>query len=124
MKWTSIVADASFFSPAPLLIAGWVKWVRATEPRGWRRNVIAVGLGSASISCLCLYGVVLYLKKSSHWLLERVHAGLRMGCVQLAGVRPSADFGIGWQGGLARVPCVRGGRAGVVVDRVFRSLSD
>lgn len=46
---------------------GWARWVRATEPRGWRRNVIAVGLGSASISCLCLYGVVLYLK--------RVHIG-------------------------------------------------
>ncbi len=64
MKWSSIVADAIFFFPAPLLVVGWARWVPATEPRGWRRNVIAVGLGSASLSCLCLYGVVLYVQKA------------------------------------------------------------
>jgi len=29
---------------------------------GWRQKVIAGGLGLASVSCACLYGVVLYLR--------------------------------------------------------------
>jgi hypothetical protein len=65
VRWPSIVGDAIFFSPAPLLLVGWVKWLRVSvRPRGWRQNVVVVGLGSASVSCLCLFSVVLYLQKA------------------------------------------------------------
>ena len=65
MKWLSIVGDAIVFSPGPLLVVGWVKWLRVSVwPRGWRQSAVAAGLGAASISCFCLYGVVLYLQKA------------------------------------------------------------
>lgn len=65
MKWTSVVGDAIFFSPGPLLVWGWVKSVwMSSQSCGWRQNIIKLGLGAASVSSLCLYAVVLYLQKA------------------------------------------------------------
>ena len=46
------------FSPCILLVFGWVRWWRVRVPRYWRNDVIAWGLATASISALCLYGVL------------------------------------------------------------------
>jgi hypothetical protein len=50
------------FSPCALLAVGWVRWWRVPPPRNWQRNAIAYGLATASISALCLYGVLSYIQ--------------------------------------------------------------
>ncbi len=53
-----IAAYTLAFSPCALLIFGWVRWWRVRPPRSWRNYALAWGLAAASISALCLYGVV------------------------------------------------------------------
>jgi len=50
------------FSPSVLLIFGWVRWWGARPSRYWRNDAIAWGLAAASISALCLYGVLSYIQ--------------------------------------------------------------
>jgi hypothetical protein len=50
------------FSPCALLVVGWVRWCRVPPPRNWQRNAIAYGLATASMSALCLYGVLSYIQ--------------------------------------------------------------
>jgi hypothetical protein len=50
------------FSPCVLLIFGWVRWWRVRSPQHRRNYAIAWGLATASISALCLYGVVSYVQ--------------------------------------------------------------
>jgi hypothetical protein len=57
-----IVGYTLFFSPCVLLIFGWVRWWRVRPPRYRRNYAIAWGLATASISALCLYGVVSYVQ--------------------------------------------------------------
>lgn len=52
------VAEVLVFSPCILLLFGWVRWRGVPRPRFWRNHVIAWGLAAASISALCLYGVL------------------------------------------------------------------
>jgi hypothetical protein len=63
MNWYSIAGDLIFFSPIILLPLGWARWVRtSSSPRGWRQRLVALGMVCASISCVCSFGVVLYLR--------------------------------------------------------------
>jgi hypothetical protein len=57
-----IVAYMLIFSPCVLIIFGWVRWWRVRPPRFWRNYAIAWGLATASISVLCLYGVLSYVQ--------------------------------------------------------------
>lgn len=57
-----VVASMLVFSPCALLAFGWVRWCRVRPPRHWRDQAIAWGLGAASISALCLYGVLSYVQ--------------------------------------------------------------
>jgi len=58
----AIVGNMLVFSPFVLLIFGWVRWWRVRPPRNWRNYAIAWGLAAASISALCLYGVLSYIQ--------------------------------------------------------------
>jgi len=62
VNWYSIAGDVIFFSPIILLPSGWLRWFRVPASRGWRQYIVAAGLGCASISCACSFGVVLYLQ--------------------------------------------------------------
>lgn len=63
MNRLSIAGDVIFFSSALLLPLGWLRWFRRQGPPcGWRQYSVVVGLGCASISCVCSFGVVLYLR--------------------------------------------------------------
>ena len=62
VKWYTIVAYMLVFSPSLLLTFGWVRWWRVRPPRYWRYYAIAWGLATASISALCLYGVLSYVQ--------------------------------------------------------------
>lgn len=66
-----IAGNMLVFSPCMLLVFGWVRWWRGRPPRHWRNYAIAWGLATASISALCLYGV--------------------LSCVQLAHIGPSNE---------------------------------
>ena len=57
-----IVGNMLVFSPFMLLVFGWVRWWRVGPPRYWRNYAIAWGLATASISALCLYGVISYVQ--------------------------------------------------------------
>jgi hypothetical protein len=57
-----IVGNMLVFSPCVLLAFGWVRWWRVRPPRNWRNYAIAWGLATASISALCLYGVLSYVQ--------------------------------------------------------------
>jgi hypothetical protein len=57
-----IVANMLVFSPCVLLIFGWVRWWRVRSLQYWRSHAIACGLATASISTLCLYGVISYIQ--------------------------------------------------------------
>lgn len=60
----NIAAYILLFSPALLLVFGWMRWSYA-QPRGhWRNYAIAWGLATASLSALCLYGVISYVQLS------------------------------------------------------------
>ena len=50
------------FSPCALLTVGWVRWWRVPLPRHRRSYAVAYGLATASISALCLYGVLSYIQ--------------------------------------------------------------
>jgi hypothetical protein len=50
------------FSPCALLTVGWVRWWRAPPPRNWRSYAVGYGLATASVSALCLYGVLSYIQ--------------------------------------------------------------
>jgi hypothetical protein len=54
-----IVGNLFVFSPSVLLTFGWVRWWRFRLPRNYS---IARGLAAASVSALCLYGVVSYIQ--------------------------------------------------------------
>jgi hypothetical protein len=49
-------------SPCALLAVGWVRWWRVPPPRNWRSYAVAYGLATASVSALCLYGVLSYIQ--------------------------------------------------------------
>ncbi len=49
-------------APCVLLAFGWVRWWRVSSSRHWRSYAIAWGLAAASISTLCLYGVIFYIQ--------------------------------------------------------------
>jgi hypothetical protein len=57
-----IIGNMLVFSPSMLLIFGWMRWGRVRPPRYWRNDAIALGLATASISALCLYGVLSYVQ--------------------------------------------------------------
>jgi hypothetical protein len=57
-----IVAYTLISAPPVLLTFGWVRWWRVRPPRNWRNYAVALGLAAASISTLCLYGVVSYVQ--------------------------------------------------------------
>jgi|SRR5215475_11015860 len=71
------------FSPSLLLTFGWVRWWRVRPPRYWRYYAIAWGLATASISALCLYGVLSYVRLV-HIGYSKEHrlamAGFYVGC--------------------------------------------
>jgi hypothetical protein len=78
-----IVAYMLVFSPCVLLIFGWVRWWRGYPPRYWRNYAIAWGLATASISVLCLYGVLSYVQLGhiGHSNEHRLAiAGVYVGC--------------------------------------------
>jgi len=58
----SIVGNIFVFSPCVLLTFGWVRWWRVRLSRDWRNYAIAWGLATASISAMCLYGVLSYIQ--------------------------------------------------------------
>jgi hypothetical protein len=71
------------FSPCVLLVFGWVRWWRVRPPRYWRNYAIAWGLATASISALCLYGVLSYVQLGhiGHSNEHRLAiAGVYVGC--------------------------------------------
>jgi hypothetical protein len=57
-----IVGNTLVLSPCMLLVFGWVRWWRVHPPRYWRNYAIAWGLATASMSALCLYGVLFYVQ--------------------------------------------------------------
>lgn len=57
-----IAGNMLVFSPCVLLIFGWVRWWRVRLPWYWRNYSIAWGLATASISAVCLYGVLSYIQ--------------------------------------------------------------
>jgi hypothetical protein len=57
-----MLAHMLAFSPCALLIVGWVRWRRVPPPRRWQSYAVAYGLATASISALCLYGVLSYIQ--------------------------------------------------------------
>ena len=57
-----IVAYMLAFSPCALLTVGWVRWCRVPSPRNWRSYAVGYGLATASVSALCLYGVLSYIQ--------------------------------------------------------------
>jgi hypothetical protein len=57
-----VVGDTIVLSPGLLLVFGWVRWWRVQSPRHWRNSAIAWGLATASMSALCLYGVLFYVQ--------------------------------------------------------------
>ena len=79
----NMLAYILVFSPCVLLTLGWVRWWRVRPPRHWRNYAIAWGLGTASISALCLYGVLSYVRLAniSHADEHRLAiAGVCVGC--------------------------------------------
>lgn len=79
----NIAAYILLFSPGLLLVFGWMRWSYA-QPRGhWRNYAIAWGLAAASLSALCLYGVISYVQLS-HIGRSTEHrlaiAGVCVGC--------------------------------------------
>jgi hypothetical protein len=70
-------------SPCVLLTFGWLRWWRVGSSRYWRNYAIAWGLAAASISALCLYGVISYIQLS-HMDSSNEHrlaiAGVYVGC--------------------------------------------
>jgi hypothetical protein len=78
-----MVASVLVFSPCVLLTFGWVRWWRVRPPRYWRNYAIAWGLGTASISALCLYSVLSYVQLA-HIGYSNEHrlaiAGFYVGC--------------------------------------------
>lgn len=77
-----ILAYVLVCSPCVLLIFGWVGWRRVRPPR-WRNYAIAWGLAAASISVLCLYGVLSYIQLANigHSNEHRLAiAGVYVGC--------------------------------------------
>jgi len=78
-----IVGNMLVFSPCVLLIFGWVRWWRVRPPRYWRNYAIAWALATASISALCLYGVLSYVQLAhiGHSNEHRLAiAGVYVGC--------------------------------------------
>jgi hypothetical protein len=57
-----MVAYLLLFSPCVLLVFGWLRWWRVRPPRHSRNYAIGLGLATASISALCLYGVLSYVQ--------------------------------------------------------------
>jgi hypothetical protein len=78
-----IVGNMLVFSPCMLLVFGWVRWWRVCPPKYWRNYAIAWGLAAASISALCLYGVLSYVQLA-HIGFANEHrlavAGVYAGC--------------------------------------------
>jgi hypothetical protein len=71
------------FSPCALLTIGWVRWWRVPPPRRSRSYAVAYGLAAASISALCLYGVVSYIQLAHMSDLNEhrlATAGVYVGC--------------------------------------------
>jgi len=77
------VAEILVFSPSFLLALGWLRWWRVPPPRSWRNYAIAWALATASISALCLYGILLFVQ-FAHLGHPNEHrlaiAGVRVGC--------------------------------------------
>jgi hypothetical protein len=57
-----LVGNTLVLSPCMLLVFGWVRWWRVHPPRNWRNYAIGWGLATASMSALCLYGVLFYVQ--------------------------------------------------------------
>jgi len=57
-----IVAYMLVSAPFVFLFFGWVRWRHSCLPKDWRDYAIAWGLATASISALCLYGVLSYVQ--------------------------------------------------------------
>ena len=78
-----MLAYALVLSPCLLLSFGWVRWWRTRTPRHWRNYAVAWGLAAASISALCLYGVLSYIQLANvgHSNEHRLSiAGVYVGC--------------------------------------------
>jgi hypothetical protein len=78
-----IAGNMLVFSPCMLLVFGWVRWWRGRPPRYWRNYAIAWGLATASISALCLYGVLSYVQLAHIGDLNEHRlaiAGVYVGC--------------------------------------------
>ena len=79
----NMLAYILVFSPCVLLTFGWVRWWRVRPPRHWRNYAVAWGLAAASISALCLYGVLSYIRLANigHSNEHRLAiAGVYVGC--------------------------------------------
>ena len=79
----NMLAYALLLSPGVLLTFGWVRWLRVGSPRYWRNYAVAWGLAGASISALCLYGLLSYIQLAhiGHSNEHRLAiAGVYVGC--------------------------------------------
>jgi len=78
-----MLGNVLVFSPCVLLTVGWVRWWRVRPPGNWRNYAVAWGLATASISALCLYGVLSYVQLA-HIGRSNEHrlaiAGVYVGC--------------------------------------------
>jgi hypothetical protein len=79
----NMLAYVLVLSPCMLLTFGWVRWWRVRSPQHWRNYAVASGLAAASISALCLYGVLSYIQLANigHSNEHRLAiAGVYVGC--------------------------------------------
>ena len=79
----NMLAYMLVLSPCVLLGFGWVRWWRSRPPRAWRNYAVVWGLAAASVSALCLYGVLSYIQLANigHSNEHRLAiAGVYVGC--------------------------------------------
>jgi hypothetical protein len=62
-----LLGDLLCLTPLFLLCLGWLRWFRVPVKEGtrkWRNYAIGMGLTFASVSCVCILGVILYLRSA------------------------------------------------------------
>jgi hypothetical protein len=79
----TMIGNLLVFSPCVLLAFGWVRWWLVPPSQYGRNYAIVWGLATASISALCLYGVLSYVRLANigHANEHRLAmAGVYVGC--------------------------------------------